>query len=246
MTTRGLIFAFADVVRECEALKGIAASFIDVNTVYVLDQAASVLKNIQKRSPTTATTRWSIPVEQPLRTTWSEGESQRDKRSGFHVRAEFSFCWEIRVLDEEQWPSRRYFLLDGLASSVTRIVNGEGDTIACWSADIGDHQSPGTHFHAQFNHFEAAPFPKGFDIPRLPVLPMSPFLAFEYAVGELFQDRWAKHAASDSHDMNQWRGIQAPRLQKFFEWQTLQMREQRTGSPWMTLKLLKPAPSLLV
>ncbi|RST53358.1 hypothetical protein [Variovorax sp. DXTD-1] len=217
-----------------------------MNTAYVLDQAADFLKRIQRSGSTTTTTRWSIPVEQPLCTVWSEGESQRDKKSGFHARAEFSFCWEIRALDEVQWAGRRHFLLDGLASSVTRIVSKEGATLACWSTDVGDHQSPGTHFHAQFNHFDAPPFPKGFDVPRLPALPMSPFLAFEYAIGELFQDRWAKHAASDSHDMQQWRGIQAPRLEKFFEWQTQQMREQRTGSPWMTLKLLKPAPNLWV
>jgi hypothetical protein len=115
-----------------------------------------------------------------------------------------------------------------------------------WTADIGDHQSPGTHFHFQLNGFDKPPFPKTLDVPRLPALAMSPFFALEFAIGELFQDRWERHASAESKDAQTWRNIHLPRLRRFFAWQAGRLPDGLVGSPLMALKLAKPKPYMLV
>ena len=222
MVTQGLIFPFNQVVRECEILKQYAREVLEPTTLTVLDRVKENLETIQKSASTTATTRWEIKEQQPLRTILSDGESQRDKKCRHKVRGVFSFIWEIRPLDDQEWPGRKHFVLDGKASTVVTVTEQDGEAERClarWAAEIGDHQSPGTHFHFQMNRFDVPPFPKTLDIPRLPAPLMSPFLAIEAAIGELFQDRWAKHAAAATNETRSWRKIHRARLEKYFKWQ---------------------------
>jgi hypothetical protein len=119
--------------------------------------------------------------------------------------------------------------------------------IARWATEVGDHASPGSHFHFQVNRAESEerPFPKSLDIPRLPAPFMSPFLAIDLALGEIFQDRWKKHSLADNKESKWWRGIQQARILSFLKWQTKSVQDF-AGSPWMALKLAKPPREMLV
>ena len=248
MENRGLILPFATLRDECAVLKDYARDVLDKQTISALDEARSTLENIQTTSPASRTVRWSIPEERPLCTIWSDGESQPRSRSGHKIRAKFSFVWEIRPIDEKKGKRRKNFLLDGLASTRIAVVEEVGRCERClaqWTVDVGDHQSPGTHFHFQLNGFDRPPFPRSLDIPRLPAIVMSPFLAIDFTIGELFQDRWREHAAAETKDSNRWRELHQDRLQRFFKWQE-QCVAQCTGSPWMALKMAKPPCDLFV
>lgn len=244
-----MIFPFKALIDECEALKAYASDVLDKKSLSALSEAKSALENVQV-SRTTGTVRWGIPREQPLCTVWSDGECQPGNRSKYRLRAKFSFVWEIRRLDEDKWVRGKYFLLDGLASTITTLVEEEDGAERClasWAVEVGDHASPGTHFHFQVkgSDTEEAPFPKSLDIPRLPAPLMSPFLAIDLALGELFQDRWKRYAVTEGKETNWWRSIHQDRLLRFFGWQT-ECVKNCIGSPWMALKLAKPRRELLV
>lgn len=246
---RGLIFPFKGLIEECEAIKTYATDFLDKTSIGALAEAKGNLESI-KSAKYMGSVRWQIPSERPLRTVWSAGESQPDGKSKHKVRAEFSFVWEIRKLDEGKWRNDKFFLLDGLASTVTTLVaedSGDERVIARWTTDIGDHASPGTHFHFQVNRpdTEDPPFPKSLDIPRLPAPLMSPFLVIDLALGEIFQDRWKRHSLTENIDSKRWRAIHQDRLLAFLRWQTKCVQDC-AGSPWMALKLAKPSREMLV
>jgi hypothetical protein len=245
----GLIFPFKGLIEECEAIKAYATDFLDKASIGALAEAKSSLQNLQLAKHTNLV-KWQIPVDSPLRTVWSVGESKPERRSGHKIRAEFSFVWQIRRLDEGQWRNNKFFLLDGLASTVTTLVaevDGQETAMARWATEVGDHASPGTHFHFQVSRgdSEELPFPKSLDIPRLPAPLMSPFLVIDLALGEIFQDRWKKHSLTENKHSKWWRRIHQDRLQRFLKWQTKCVQDC-TGSPWMALKLAKPPREMLV
>lgn len=249
----GLIFPFKGLIDECEAIKAYATDFLDKTSIGVLAEAKSTLENIQV-AKSTDPKRWQIPTDRPLRTTWSDGESQPGSKSRHKVRAEFSFVWQIRKLDEGKWKNGKHFLLDGLASTVTTLVadvDNEEKVIARWTTEVGDAASPGTHFHFQVNRpgdkddSEYFPFPKSLDVPRLPAPLMSPFLVIDMALGEVFQDRWKRHSLSPSKDSDWWKRIHQDRLLRFLKWQVKCVQDSG-GSPWMALKIAKPPRELLV
>lgn len=245
----GLVFPFKGLIDECEAIKAYAADFLDKATLGVLAEAKGTLENIQVAKHTNLV-KWQIPAARPLRTIWSAGESQPGGKSKHKVRAEFSFVWQIRRLDEGQWRNSKYLLLDGLASTVTTLVaeiDDEEQRIARWTTEAGDHASPGTHFHFQVNRpdSEELPFPKSLDVPRLPAPLMSPFLVVDLALGEIFQDRWKRHSLTENKESKWWRGIHQDRVLRFLKWQT-KCVQGCAGSPWMALKMAKPPRELLV
>lgn len=238
MENRGLIFPFKEFIDECETLKAYASEVLDEQTTWVLKQARENLESIQSQGSTGRTSRWSISEQYPLCTSWSEGESQPDNNSAHKVRAKLSFVWEIRPLQGKRGKTPKYFLLDGLASTRITLVEASDQPLAQWTVDVGDDRSPGTHFHFQLGGC--------LDVPRLPAPVMSPFLAMEFVIGELFQDRWKKLAAAESPHTHRWRNLQKERLQRFFEWQRKCVQDCLLGSPWMALKHAKPESTLFV
>lgn len=248
MIERGLIFPFKDFIDECEILKVYASEMLDTQTSWVLDSAKSRLESIRSIGSADKPAPWGIPEESPLCTNWSDGESKPENKSSHRLRAKLSFIWEIRPHREKKGKSPKYFVLEGLASTRITLVeeDDEGEQcVAQWTIDIGDEKSPGTHFHFQLNGFDEPPFPKSLDIPRLPAPVMSPFLAMEFVIGELFQDRWKELAAAESAHSHRWRNLHKDRLLRFFRWQAERV-ENSTGSPWMALKLAKPSSNLFV
>ncbi len=251
MDYQGLVFSYKDLVEECETLKQYAKHFLDPETTHVLEQAKSRLQNHQQKTAAGVSLGWAISPEDPLRTKWSVGKSQPGGNSAHKVRAEFSFIWNIRPLDDAEWPNKKHFVLDGKASTVVRVMEElqnplREECIAIWKVEVGDQNSPGTHFHVQLNDFAKSPFPKSFDVPRLPALAMSPLLAVEFAIGELFQDEWRKYAFVNGAAARTWRRIHGPRLARFLKWQADRAAEDIEGSPWMAIKIAKPRRDLLV
>lgn len=248
METRGLIFPFKELIDECDALKDCARRFLQREAIEVLDSAKYNLQGIQDSGATGKSERWQILAERPVYTVPSEGECQPDGKSRYRLQGRFSFVWEICAVKPTSGKRPSFFALNGLASTVLDIIEKMPDgerRLAHWTMDVGDQNSPGTHFHFQMNGFSEPPFPKSLDIPRLPAPLMSPFLALDLALGELFQDRWAHHALSEHKFFKRWRKLHEDRLLRFFKWQSDCVR-QTTGSPWMALKKAKPPCDLLV
>lgn len=238
MGERGLIFSFKDFIDECETLKSYAREVLDEHTIWVLDHAKYNLESIQAQGSADRTVQWSISQQHPLCTIWSDGESQPGNNSAHRIRAKLSFVWEIRPFKESKKKNPKHFVLDGLASTCITLVEEGGQHLSQWTVDVGDDQSPGTHFHFQLGGT--------LDVPRLPAPVMSPFLAMEFVIGELFQDRWKKLAAAESTYSHRWRSLHKERLQRFFEWQRKCVEDCFLGSPWMALKLAKPKSDLFV
>src|SRR5262249_40648811 len=153
-------------------LKAYANEVLDRDTTWVLDQARTTLESIQSRGSLGRPVRWAISDKNPLCTAWSDGESKLDSKSAHKIRAKLSFVWEIEPLKERKGKTPKHFVLVALASTRITLVEERDQPLAQWTVDIGDHQSPGTHFHFQLGG--------ALDIPRLPALVMSPFLAMEF------------------------------------------------------------------
>lgn len=243
MENRGLIFPFKDFIDECDTLKAYASEVLDGYTTWVLDEAKNTLESMQSRGFTEHTTRWSIAKDHPLCTSWS-GESQTGQNCERKIRAKLSFAWDIQPFNEKKKEKKgkplKHFVLCGLASTCIAVVDEGDQPLAQWTVDIGTHDSPGTHFHFQLGG--------SLDIPRLPAPVMSPFLAMEFVIGELFQDRWKKLAAAESPHTHRWRELHRERLQRFFDWQMkcVAADARLSGSPWMALKRAKPPSDLFI
>ncbi|NJL27304.1 MAG: hypothetical protein HC897_05125 [Thermoanaerobaculia bacterium] len=243
MNPRGLKFPFKSMIDECALMRSYAKDVLDSETTDILDELKGQLTGLQNFKTGRGTTRWELPPERALRTIWSEGKSQPDGKSGWKLRAKFSFAWDIHPVKKAAGRPE-FFSLDGLASTVVQIEDDEERCLLCWATEVGDHQSPGAHFHFQLKNLGLGTSAPSLDIPRLPALLMSPFLAMELAIGELFQDEWRRYALSEKPEVNQWRKIHQPRLESFFKWQMNCLRS--AGSPWIALKAAKPHPDLLI
>jgi hypothetical protein len=237
----GLRFDFADIKHEIRALETIAKDFIAPRSGNVLSTLRRTLEQIQDKER--GQTRWQIHEKDPLRTVTSVGEwAPPPKIGAIRVFADLSFVWEISP--ERKKNKASTFLLDGLASTTItlweEVEDSDPTMLARWKIDVGVPSSPGTHFHIQLNgDTEERPYPKSLDIPRLPALVITPMLAFESVVAELFQDRWKKEASRQSAPIQDWNRIHRERLVKLFEWQRDEL-VKRSGTPWTILKLLKP------
>ena len=85
-----------------------------------------------------------------------KGRVPGTRSGGHHIYGAFNFIWAIRPLDAAPWRGRKHFLLEGKASTEIRFIEPldvGSRTLARWTIDVGDHQSPGAHFHYQFNGF---------------------------------------------------------------------------------------------
>lgn len=248
-----LRFKVADLKREIVALEQIAANFLAPGGTSVLRQVSSALDSIALRHSTTPI-RWTIEESNPLLTQQSRGEYAPDSEGGLMVYGEISFVWELIPVRTggNQHGACSNVELAGLASTRVRVLEGNphepssGHEIAQWRMEVGDPNSPGTHFHVQvLGHEIEPPFPKDLDVPRLPGLIFSPFSCAEYLLGELFQDRWPRHMSRENGGSRLWNGIQSDRLSRQLRWHQDQVASS-SGSPWIAIKLAKPPAELFL
>ena len=245
-----LLFDVATLRREIVAIRGLAADFLAPGADGVLRQTEQDLIGIAKA--TDGSYVWCVRPQNPVLTTLSYGNYMPDDEGGLCVHAEVTFKWDLRPVraQGDSRPAKR-IRLDGTASTQIRILEGEpGDResteLAAWRMEIADDASPGAYFHTQvLGREHDALFPKALDIPRLPGVLSTPFACLEFAVGELFQDRWAQHAVRDSGPNRQWRSVQVGRHVKQLEWHIRQVTA-RAGSPWASWKKAIPPEELFV
>jgi hypothetical protein len=242
-----LLFHPAHLLSEIEALNGLSASFLDA-TSYQLEQIGGDIRGLVTQSGGSLTLE--IPEDRPLRTRVSEGEFEpATKSTTRRVFAEISGIWEIeaakhKVTNRERPRKKAKDTLligfTGLASTVISVYNdGGGERVACWKMELGDVNAPGCFFHT----FSSAD--PGFPVPRHPNVFPTPMSAIEFALGELFQDRWERVVSGATDPPQRWCSIQAKRLSNLLEWQA-ELVQMATVSPWVAMKRAKPPQDLFL
>jgi hypothetical protein len=248
-----LAFSFDDLLAEIDALERLADDFIEPVSKYALRRYREDLRSIRENPSDNTKSSWEISTTAPLQTKVSDGNYEAGTRHGaLQVRGELSTIWEVRHPIRRGKKPRKpdSLLLVGKASTVMRILQLDPHTqvateIAMWRAEVGDHASPGCHFHIQvLGHADEPPFPRALSVPRLPSIAITPMDAFEFLLGELFQDKWcAQIATRDRFHFGRWREIQTKRLVRLLDWQKRTV-EEGADSAWVNLKLSKPQPLL--
>jgi len=242
-------FTFSEIDEEIDALSKVAAGFIAKRSSRVLGDLRTMLNGIRS-APAGRSHFWNIPEGGPLCTEPSWGDYEPGSEGQHNVFASVTSTWQIEPLGQHNPGSRphRKFTLVGIASTRIRIIKGTPDEpqeeLAMWRMEVGDDASPGCHFHVQvLGEQDVPPFPHSLSIPRLPGLAITPMAAFEFVVGELFQDKWREHAGNETNDMKRWQPIQRRRLIRLLQWQKAAV-ENASGSPWTALKIAKPEADL--
>lgn len=239
----GLHFRFADLFLELECLQKMAIDFIDPSRSNVLPMLKRTLESIKDQGSSKQVVPWEVRPVSALRTVLSRGGYAPDDQGEHNVFGEMSFIWEVAPVEPRKGPVS-FLRLDGLASIALsiheRLPDASERELARWRVEVGDHQSPGTHFHVQIG-YETPPFPKSLDVPRLPAYPLTPMLAFESLLAELFQDQWRQEADRDTALFRTWNGVHRRRLQAFLGWQQRELEAHKVGTPLAVLKRIRPA-----
>lgn len=247
----GLRFMFSDMEKEIEYMRALAAPFLSRDTFHHrIPEWKRRLTNF-RLSPGSGRMSWFVPEDEPLETAESVGEYEPHGRKGvYRVVGRISGAWDILAeLSRDNTPPK-HFTLDGHASFKLSVwaIGGERKYVelARWSSDVGDRNSPGCHFHSQIDMDEGyGIFPKGLSVPRLPGFLLTPMDLLEYLIGELFQAKWTSRASKGSQEVRNWSNTQRPRLLRMLSWQHGAIKKAG-GSPWTTLKRLKPHATLLL
>lgn len=248
-----LLFSFAELSRELNDISQFAEEYIRYDSTHVIPQLKIALGSISE-SDGSKSIRWAIPEESPLRTVTSVGQFEPDNEGGRNVFGEVSFVWDIQPVRDKghQHGAADKVLLSGIASTRLAVFeeldDGRAQQLAMWRMEIGSTGSPGPCFHVQvLGQDDELPFPKFLPVPRLPTLMFTPMFAFDYLLGELFQDDWSRHISSlsASSAVGSWRTIQSYRLQKWLKWQYDKL-EEHGATPWSWMKSLKPPSDLFL
>jgi hypothetical protein len=248
-----LYFYFSEFHDELSAIDRFARDFIRYDSLNVLSRLRRDLENA-RRARNGQTVPWTIPSNAPLRSRTSEGRFLPSGRGARRVFGEITSIWEIQPVRErgrEQQPAN-VFSLAGKVSTRVGIRQVSPDRrypeIAMWRMEIGDESSPGPCFHIQvLGQSNRVPFPRDLEIPRLPTIMFTPMLAFEFVLGELFQQEWPMNTAGTKHrgDVERWRSIQLERVKNLVEWQVNQLLA-KSGSPLSIMKTMRPPHDLFL
>lgn len=236
-----LHFKFSEFERELENFSSLAEEFLDPSTHSILAEFRDALRTIS-RLPHGLQRAWTISIDRPVKTLVSKSYEIDDK-CAHAAHAEISCIWEIEPLDKPNKPAR-LFALVGKASTRLSIKEGENE-LARWRMEIASDGSPGCHFHTQvLGDQQDAVFPHSLPVPRLPSFFITPTLAIEFVLGELFQAKWAKHVSRQTGDLSSWSGIQHTRMLNFLSWQQSILKQNM--SPLYLLKQASPPTDLFV
>ena len=251
-----LRYKINELIKEVRLMRNMANGFLAEDAVALLRQLEEQIELLHHR---TQLTTISINPKRPIITRQCKGGYERDcggKRKDLF--GELFFKWELQPVGAAK--KKHQAAVIGIASSVARLkINhqGEATVIASWRMELGDNSSPGTFFHAQIPDtfqgnapMDASPsppmWPSWLPVPRLPIPAMTPMLALEFLLAEIFQDRWPKHMASGGYDVDEWRALQRDRYVKFFEWQRKNAQASGQGSPLLAMKAAKPPRDMFV
>lgn len=232
----GLLFPFGELVEEAVALGSMAKQFLVARGPRVLNGLKRDLQRIGGRS----TDRVQELVLHPLRTKPTRDYEPMSRSGGQKIYALISGKWELRSVGRKG-PKRKIAFV-GKASTVFELwpenciwreSHDRSNRLAMWRIELGADDAPGCYFHTQIlGDRDQAPFPKALPIPRLPSPFVTPMAAVEFALGELFQDKWQKEARRARDAQRRWRSIQRRRWSNLLMWQN-DLVTRRTSSPWV-------------
>ena len=247
----GLLFRYGELVEETEALKKMANPFLAAEGQGVLDTLKGDLERIG--GPTT--NRVQELELRPLRT-----QATRDYEAGTRTGRQELYGlirgkWELQSIGR-QGPTRKIAFV-GKASAVIELwpndclgkeMQHQSKRVAMWRIELGAEDAPGCYFHTQIlGDRNTLPFPKVVPIPRLPSPFVTPMAAVEFALGELFQDKWQEESRLARDPQRRWRSIQKRRWVNLLTWQNdLITRHASQSSPWVDLKHAKPPSDLFL
>ncbi len=245
----GVRFLSKELIDETDALMHMAKDLLEADAAEVLAGLKSEIQIIGRR-PAGAT--YGIRML-PLRTRPTRDYEAGSRSGGKEIYAKITGTWEVRPLESRRPKTKLAFM--GKASTVVEIwpkpcmwreEHCLASRLAMWRFELGSADSPGCYFHAQALGDRAEPpFPKSIPVPRLPSPFVTPMAAVEFVLGELFQDEWERRARESSHHHKRWRTIQRQRWLSLLDWQK-KVLDERTSSPWMSLKLAKPPADLFL
>ena len=242
----GLEFSFTTMLREVDDFVKLAGGFVHRDSTPALVDWKKQLISFQESDRSTTT--WEIPTSAPVRTELSVGKYEYGKGSGLKVYGTLSSIWALEKEQPEGKKSRslpKSFRVNGKAStkvSIHREGKEADGPLLVWTIDVGDQQSPGVHFHAQFGCLHQN---TKFPVPRVPLLLCTPLDGLDFLLGELFQEDWLCRTSSSRPEVKSWGNSQKRRLTKVLGWFQSTMETAR-ATPWMEIKARKPPRKLFV
>jgi len=220
-------FELDALTNELKLIRLLAEPFMEAKSIQELDVAYWQLRQLPQDNDKSS---WSIDT--PLRTIRSPGTYAQDGQGGFTVRANIVTLWEITRTGRNVVMVR-----DNISTSVaitTEDTSAVETVIARWTMDIAAVASaPGCGLHFQVKESDRW-FPKGFDVPRVPVFIPTLGAVLEFVLGELFQAEWTMRVRSHASASN-WRATQRRAWDRWLSWQQEIVRSG-TVSPWLDVK----------
>ena len=131
------------------------------------------------------------------------------------------------------WVKRLRSSSSGPKTAFGRKCTNGPNVSQCGGSSLGQGDAPGCYFHTQIlGDRDESPFPKAVPIPRFPSPFVTPMAAVEFALGELFQDKWQEEARQARDPQRRWRSIQQRRWSSLLMWQN-DLVTRRASSPWV-------------
>ena len=259
--TGALQFEVQELITEVRLMRKLASDFLQESTTGVLDNVVEQLDTLRYGHREVTVT---VGPQWPIKTIACNGGYERDNGGTYKdLFAELVFQWQLRPLGlgSRKRQATRRVEVAGITSTVARLkINNEGTAvdIASWRMEFGDNLSPGAFFHVQIPDAWEVPAPKTgvvsaikkwphwLPVPRLPIPALTPMLALEFTLAELFQERWPRHLASGGYEVGAWRALQQRRFVSYFDWQRKIAETSGSGSPIVATKRAKPASDMFL
>ena len=221
----GLRFKIAELERETMALKTMGKEFLDLGSVWEFGPTYRATSGALVEHVETSVCTLKL---QCLRTTPSTKYEPCSRQGGQKIHAVISGTWTVRPLGNPKNSKREIEFCGNASTKIELYTSDEPKTrLAMWRLELGADDAPGCYFHAQIlGDSDDPPFPKSIPIPRLPSIFVTPMSAVEFALGELFQDRWARSTANNSSDAQFWRARQNCRLKRLFSWYQSELKSE--------------------
>ena len=235
-------------------MEKLASKFLEQGAAEILAGVKGQIENL-KSSRQTITV--GVDESRPIRTIACKGGYERNNGGTCKdLFGEILFKWELLPKGNpiKKQGGKRIVEVAGIASSVVRLNVERGGckvTLASWRMEFGDSVSPGSFFHVQIPDTLGAGmgvedtlplerWPHWLPVPRIPIPPITPMLALEFTLGEIFRDEWRAHLKSGVHEVNSWRSLQRKRYSRYFEWQRKNVDSSGVGSPLLSIIDAKP------
>ena len=255
-----LRFQLSDLEKELDLMMHLASGFLEEDATNVL---CRVKEQIEILKFSEHENEIKVDVDRPIRTKPCNGGYERnDGGARKDLYGELLFKWQLKPIGRAQkkYASRRQVEVVGIASSVARLkINDHGCdvVIASWRMEFGDGASPGSFFHAQIpdtigrsdvndDSEGARMWPSWLPVPRLPIPTMTPMLALELVISEIFGDNWSNHLISGGYQVDNWGVLQQRRYVSYLNWLRILVDSSGEGSPISAIKSGKPNPDIFV